>query len=150
MTMRAEAVELIDELKQLGAVLEPRDGRLRVRFPEDRRPDVERLRPRLAAMKTELLTVLASEPGRAARREEYHRRATEAVRRIGRLQGLGEVMRWLEQAEPARHRRLLNALPAHLDMLWASGASLNVFQEALDTWVAAHEKAVEGYRRAVA
>jgi hypothetical protein len=59
-------------------------------------------------------------------------------------------MRWLGQVEPARHRWLRVVLPGHQDYLWDSGASLDVFQQALDTWVAAHEKAVEDYRRAVA
>jgi hypothetical protein len=147
MTMRTEAVELIEELKQLGAVLEPRDGRLRVRFPEDRRPEVGRLWPKLEALKPELMTMLAGEPGRAVRREEYWRRATEAVGRIGQLRGLAEALRCLEQAEPARHRRLLNALPAHVDCLWESGARLDVFQDALDEWVVAHQKAVEDHLR---
>jgi len=147
--MRSQAVELLEELTRLGAVAEPRDGRLRLRFPEDRRPEVERLRPRLEAMKPELMTVLAGEQARPSVREEYHRRATEALRSIGRIAGLADALRWLEGTQPARHRWLLTALPAHLDMLWASGGGLDTFQQALDTWVVAHQKAVEDWRRAV-
>jgi hypothetical protein len=46
-----------------------------------------------------------------------------------------------------RWRWLLYALPDHLDMLWEAGASLDVFQQALDDWVRAHEKAAEDCRR---
>jgi len=85
---------------------------------------------------------LAVDPAQPARRQEYHRRADEALRQLGALHGLGEALRWLERAEPARHGWVLNALPGHLDMLWEAGASLNVFQDALDAWVAAHRQAV--------
>jgi hypothetical protein len=147
MTMRTEAVELLEELTRLGAVAEPREGRLRLRFPEDRRPEVERLRPRLEAVKPELMTVLAGGKVAAVRREEYHRRATEALRSIGAITDLADALRWLERTEPARHRRLLDVLPGHLDYLWESGARLDVFQAALDDWVRAHQNAAEDCRR---
>jgi len=149
MTVRTEAVELLEELTRLGAVLEPRDGRLRLRFPEDRRPEVERLRPRLEAVKPELMTVLAGEQARPSVREEYHRRADGALREIGRLGGarLRDTLAWLEQTQPARWRWLLYALPDHLDMIWEAGARLDQFQQVLDTWVAAHRQAVQEHAR---
>jgi len=60
---------------------------------------------------------------------------------------LADALRWLQHAEPARHRWLLMVLPGHLDHLWESGAPLDTFQQVLDTWVAAHEKAVGDYRQ---
>jgi hypothetical protein len=91
----------------------------------------------------------AGEQARPSVREEYHRRATEALREIGRLGGarLRDTLAWLEQAQPARWRWLLHALPDHLDMLWESGARLDVFQEALDRWVAGHQQAVREHAR---
>ncbi len=56
--MAATATELLAKLADLGAVLEPRADRLKVRFPEDRRPEVEKLRPELARLKPELLRAL--------------------------------------------------------------------------------------------
>jgi hypothetical protein len=149
MSLGREAAELLETLTSLGVVVEPRGERLAVRFAENRRPEVEKLRPRLEAMKPELLTVLAGEQARPSVREEYHRRATEALRGIGRLGDPREALAWLEQAQPARWRWLLYVLPDHLDGLWESGAGLDTFQQALDTWVVAHQKAVKDWRRAV-
>ncbi|MBI4464508.1 MAG: hypothetical protein HY647_07365 [Acidobacteria bacterium] len=57
--MQTPAIELLEKLVGMGAVLEPRGDRLAIRFPEARRAEVEKLRPEVAAQKPDLLALLS-------------------------------------------------------------------------------------------
>lgn len=63
--MAATATDLLAKLAGLGAVLEPRGDRLAIRFPEERRPEVEKLRPEVVRLKPELLKALAGQEAQA-------------------------------------------------------------------------------------
>ncbi len=144
--MQRTATQLLQTLGQLNAVLEPRGDRLAIRFPESQRAAVEQLQPEIALLKPELLKALAK-PGKGTDRlrDEYWRRATEALGRISRLKHLGQAIQCLERSDPTAHHHLMVVLPDHLDALWASHAPLGQFQEALDRWVDAHRSAVQRF-----
>lgn len=82
-------------------------------------------------------------------REDYHRLATAALRRIGAMPHLPAALRWLEHAHPDRYHELFHDLRDAIDALWDARAPLADFERALDAWVDAHQRAIADYTAAV-
>lgn len=76
------------------------------------------------------------------RSDPYWCRLMAAWRQIADHKYLPGAMQWAEKHHPNLHRRITRELPGEWERLWDANASLDVFQAALDRWVAAHEELI--------
>ncbi len=135
-----DALELLEQLTEIGANARADGTELAVLFPEERRSDVERLAPEIRRLKPDLLEALRRENYEQLWTDPYWIAAVQAQAHLREFWPFGLRER-LEKVAPDLYALLDVELPREIDRVWDAGGPLTEFRRALDRWVEAHREA---------